>query len=297
MTGVACSEYGPVEETAVNDALYSIIPGAVSFASHACADAGRRRRRPLQASSITITTDATVRDVAYGDDASKSDIVGGATSAVADAAASGALDEAIVERVATLDSTSPLRAVAMSVTLPPTPAPRVGGDADRGQATLLLVIPGLGVALFGNLSILGVAYYRRTQKKKQDAKAGEEEKKEKKKTTTTTTTTTKEKAGGIWRRESEEEAKMMDAESEEESDRKKVFDLESAQDEARRAPQRARGKAAATDAASRARAASSAAALVLTCQARAPQCLRADHGTRCERSGRPAPRPLPAPAP
>merc|ERR1712185_267363 len=119
MTGLACADYGAVEEAAVNAALLATVPGAVSFAAHACADARRRRRRLLQASSVTVTTDATVRDAAYGDVTSDSDIADAATSAVADAAASGELSAAIIEHAAALDSTSPLRAVALSATLPP----------------------------------------------------------------------------------------------------------------------------------------------------------------------------------
>ena len=61
---------------------------------HACADARRRHRRLLQSSSVTVTTDATVRDAAYDDDASKSEIADGAQSAIAESAASGALDNA-----------------------------------------------------------------------------------------------------------------------------------------------------------------------------------------------------------
>ena len=131
MTGLTCAEYGAIEEAAVNDALLLTILGAKSFASHECADAAsRRRRRLLQASSVTITTDATVRDAAYGDGTSKSDIADEAQSAVQEAAASGELGAAIVDAASALDPTSPLLGVELSTTLPPTPAPtRVDNNA------------------------------------------------------------------------------------------------------------------------------------------------------------------------
>ena len=123
MTGLACADYGAVEEAAVNAALLETIPGATTFTAHVCDDESRRRRRLLQSPSITVSTDATVRDAAYDDDASKSDIANGATDAVADAASSGALAAAIVEQAAALDSTSPLRYASVSATLLPTSAP------------------------------------------------------------------------------------------------------------------------------------------------------------------------------
>jgi hypothetical protein len=171
MTGIACADYGAVEEAAVNVALLGTVPGAMAFASHACSDESRRRRRLLQASSVTITTDATVRDAAYGDDASESDIAGGAQSALAESAASGALGAAIVEQAAALDPTSPLRAVALSATLPPTPAPTAGDEGEgrtiaptflahrRSQTTFVLT--SVGAALGVVVILAGVVFCKR----------------------------------------------------------------------------------------------------------------------------------------
>ena len=155
----------------MNAALLATVPGAVSFAAHECADARRRRRRLLQSSSVTVTTDATVRDAAYDDDASKSEIADGAQSAIAESAASGALGAAIVEQAAALDPTSPLRAVALSATLPPTPAPTAGDEGEgrtiaptflahrRSQTTFVLTSVG---AVLGVVVILaGVVFCRR----------------------------------------------------------------------------------------------------------------------------------------
>ena len=149
----------------MNDALSSTVPGALAFATHACADASRRRRRLLQASSIIVTTDATVRDAAYADGASKSDIADGAQSAVAESAASGALGAAIIDAAAALDPTSPLRAVTLSVTLPPTPTPtlapssalEVDDDDDSAQSVVQWVVIAV-VLLVLAIGIASVAF-------------------------------------------------------------------------------------------------------------------------------------------
>ena len=154
----------------MNEALRPTIPGAMAFASHTCVDASRRRRRLLQASSVTVTTDATVRDAAYGDDASKSDIAGGAQSAVTESSASGTLGAAIANAAAALDPTSPLRAVTLSATLPPTPMPTTPapttGDEDEGAAiSPSLVFTGVSVALGVVVILVGVAFYHHKERK------------------------------------------------------------------------------------------------------------------------------------
>ena len=61
-------------------------------------------------------------------------------NAVANAATSGELGAAIIEHAAALDSTSPLRGVALSATLPPTPVPTLTPTAATLSPILIVLI-------------------------------------------------------------------------------------------------------------------------------------------------------------
>ena len=139
---MSCVDYGAEEETAVNNALASTLAGATFFSSHTCSDSGFRRRQ-LLVSSITIDTEATVRDAAY-DGASKAAIADIAQNTLAESVASGDLHEAILLEIMALDPSSPLRSVSsLSATSPPTPAPTPAAaneDDDAGFAVIVLVL-------------------------------------------------------------------------------------------------------------------------------------------------------------
>ena len=88
MSGIACADYGSIEERAVNNALNQKIVGVKSFSNHTCTAADARRRR-LLSSSIVIETDVTVRDAAHSNATSKDAIVESVQSIISDAVASG----------------------------------------------------------------------------------------------------------------------------------------------------------------------------------------------------------------
>ena len=123
MSGIACADYGSIEERAVNNALNQKIVGVKSFSNHTCTAADARRRR-LLSSSIVIETDVTVRDAAHSNATSKDAIVESVQSIISDAVASGELGGRIADEAAKLDPSSPLITHnLLSSTLRPTPAP------------------------------------------------------------------------------------------------------------------------------------------------------------------------------
>ena len=112
----------------MNEALQDVISGAMSFTAHVCTDVGGvtdgRRQLSTSSDAIVVETDATVRDAAYvGSAVSKDDIINSAQSALADSVATGALSDAIIDVIATLDPLSPLRAAEISATMPPSSSP------------------------------------------------------------------------------------------------------------------------------------------------------------------------------
>ena len=129
ISAISCDEYGSNEEAAVNEALRGTISGAISFTAHACTDAGGdadggRRQLSTSSDALMVGTDATVRNAAYsGSAVSKDDIVNSAQSTLADSVATGALGDAIIDAIATLDPLSPLRAAEFSATMPPSSSP------------------------------------------------------------------------------------------------------------------------------------------------------------------------------
>ena len=128
ISAISCEDYGSDEEAAVNEALQDAISGAMSlFTAHKCTDVGGDadgRRRQLLSDALVVETDATVRDSAYsGSAASKDDIINSAQSTPADSVATDALGDAIIDAIATLDPSSPLRAAEFSATMPPSPSP------------------------------------------------------------------------------------------------------------------------------------------------------------------------------
>jgi hypothetical protein len=121
-SGLTCADYGASEEAALEAALAAVIIGIKRFTAQTCADDSierRRRRRLLSDNAIVITTDVTVRDAAY-DGLSKAEIAASVTSAVGEAAASGALHTDVSNAV---EADSPLVYAAASATVPPTPTP------------------------------------------------------------------------------------------------------------------------------------------------------------------------------
>ena len=147
----------------MNEALRETIPGALSFDAHVCADASRRRRNPLQASSVTISIDVTVRDAAYGDGASNSAIADGAQSAIIESATSGELSIAIVNAAVAGDPTTPLLPIEVSMSLPPTPVPTPTPTPeptrpDRDIAALWLKVSLISLAV-STLGIVAFSVY------------------------------------------------------------------------------------------------------------------------------------------
>ena len=148
ISAISCEEYGSSEENAVNEALRDAISGAISFTAHACTDVGGvadgRRLLSTSSDALVVETDATVRDAAYsGSAASKDDIVSSVQSTLADSVASGALSDAIIDAIATLDPSSPLRAAEFSATMAPSSSPPADSSCEMPGWTpfLAFVIP------------------------------------------------------------------------------------------------------------------------------------------------------------
>ena len=151
MSGLSCSEYGEVEQAAVNEAMWVIITGLKSISQHTCTDVAGARRRRLLTDAVNIGLEVTVRDAAF-DLSSKAEIIQSVQDDLAVSAASGDFSILIADAAAALDSSSPLLTVLISETLAPTLAPTsapsfapsfaptVNDGDDTAQAMIWVVI-------------------------------------------------------------------------------------------------------------------------------------------------------------
>ena len=149
MSGISCSEYGEVEQAAVNEAMWVILTGLKSISQHTCTDVAGTRRRQLLTDAVNIGLEVTVRDAAFNV-SDKAEIAHSVQDDLAVSAASGDFSTLIADAAAALDSSSPLLTVLISETLAPTSAPTsapsfapsfaptADGDDDTGQAMMLI---------------------------------------------------------------------------------------------------------------------------------------------------------------
>ena len=151
MSGLSCSEYGEVEQAAVNEAMWVIITGLKSISQHTCTDVAGARRRRLLTDAVNIDLEVTVRDAAFGE-SSKAEIIQSVQDDLAISVVSGDFSTLIADAAAALDSSSPLLTVLISETLAPTLAPTsapsfapsfaptVNDGDDTAQAMIWVVI-------------------------------------------------------------------------------------------------------------------------------------------------------------
>ena len=151
MSGLSCSEYGEVEQAAVNEAMWVILTGLKSISQHTCTDVTGARRRRLLADAVNIDLEVTVRDAAFGE-SSKAEIIQSVQDDLAISVVSGDFSTLIADAAAALDSSSPLLTVLISETLAPTlaptsapsfapsSAPTVNDGDDTAQAMIWVVI-------------------------------------------------------------------------------------------------------------------------------------------------------------
>ena len=151
MSGLSCSEYGEVEQAAVNEAMWVILTGLKSISQHTCTDVAGARRRRLLADAVNIDLEVTVRDAAFGE-SSKAEIIQSVQDDLAISVVSGDFSTLIADAAAALDSSSPLLTVLISETLAPTLAPTsapsfapsfaptVNDGDDTAQAMIWVVI-------------------------------------------------------------------------------------------------------------------------------------------------------------
>ena len=151
MSGLSCSEYGEVEQAAVNEAMWVILTGLKLISQHTCTDVAVARRRRLLADAVNIDLEVTVRDAAFGE-SSKAEIIQSVQDDLAISAASGDFSTLVADAAAALDSSSPLLTVLISETLAPTLAPTsapsfapsfaptVNDGDDTAQAMIYVVI-------------------------------------------------------------------------------------------------------------------------------------------------------------
>ena len=152
MSGLSCSEYGEVEQAAVNEAMWIILTGLKSISQHTCTDVAGARRRRLLTDEVNIGLEVTVRDAAFDLSSSKAEIIQSVQDDLAVSAASGDFSILIADAAAALDSSSPLLTVLISETLAPTLAPTsapsfapsfaptVNDGDDTAQAMIWVVI-------------------------------------------------------------------------------------------------------------------------------------------------------------
>ena len=122
MSGLSCSEYGEVEQAAVNEAMWVILTGLKSISQHTCTDVAGTRRRQLLTNAVNIGLEVTVRDAAFNV-SDKAEIAHSVQDDLAVSAASGDFSTLIADAAAALDSSSPLLTVIISETLAPTALP------------------------------------------------------------------------------------------------------------------------------------------------------------------------------